>query len=94
MKSGRVRYDFAERLEKSKEEFKFEMFQKTESTVEGIEAAIQKGMNQRSRGKIAVERSGQELIRIIRNLDEIREKLINIKECADGVDSVNLNFIS
>jgi len=84
MQSGRVRYDFAERLEKSKEEFKADMLQKIESTIEGIEAAIKKGMSQRSSGEIEVERSNQTITEMLQELEEINGRLINIKECAEG----------
>ncbi len=44
-----MRYNFAERLDKSKLEFRWEMLQKIEATIEGIETAIKRAWN-RDRG--------------------------------------------
>ncbi|WP_333653185.1 hypothetical protein [Dissulfurispira sp.] len=82
VQSGRVRYDFAERLDKSKLEFRWEMLQKIEATIEGISTAIEKGMNQRSRGEKEVEKRKQALLKMSEKLNETGDKLMYIKEQA------------
>jgi GTP-binding protein EngB required for normal cell division len=80
IQSGRVRYDFAERMDKSKLEFRWEMLQKIEATIEGIETAIKKGMEQRSRGEKEVEERKQVLMEVLKRLNEIGDRLMHIKE--------------
>lgn len=82
VQSGRVRYDFAERLDKSKLDFRWEMLQKIDATIEGIESAIKKGMNQRSRGEKEVEERKQILMEMSQRINEIGDKLMYIKEQA------------
>lgn len=82
VQSGRVRYDFAERLDKSKLEFRWEILQRIEATIEGISTAIEKGMNQRSRGEKEVEERKQVLLKISEKLNEIGDKLMYIKKQA------------
>lgn len=82
VQSGRVRYDFAERLDKSKLEFRWEILQRIEATIEGISTAIEKGMNQRSRGEKEVEERKQVLLKISEKLNEIGDKLMYIRKQA------------
>ena len=42
--AGRVRYDFAQRLDKSMRDFKAAMLERIDATLESIEAAVKKGM--------------------------------------------------
>lgn len=79
VQSGRVRYDFAERLDKSKLEFRWEMLQKIDATIEGISTAIQKGMNQRSRGEKEVEERKQVLSGMMQKMNGINKRLMEIK---------------
>ncbi len=80
VQSGRVRYDFAERLDKSKLEFRWEMLQKIEATIEGIETAIKKGMEQRQKGEKEVEERKRVITDMMQRLNEIGNRLIYIKE--------------
>ncbi|MFN3395402.1 MAG: dynamin family protein [Thermodesulfovibrionales bacterium] len=80
VQSGRVRYDFAERLDKSKLEFRWEMLQRIDATIEGISTAIEKGMNRRSRGEKEVEERKQMLLEMSQKLNEIGDRLMYIKE--------------
>lgn len=82
MQSGRIRHDFIERLGKSKREFRREMLQKIEATVEGIGSAIEKGMSQRARGEEEVEHTQTVLFEGLRKLDEVRHDLMCIRESA------------
>ncbi|MFN3478932.1 MAG: dynamin family protein [Thermodesulfovibrionales bacterium] len=80
VQSGRVRYDFAERLDKSKLEFRWDMLQRIDATIEGIETAIKKGMEQRNRGEKEVEERKQILLETSQKLNEIGDRLMYIKE--------------
>ncbi len=84
IQGGRLRYDFAERLDKSKLEFRWEMLQKIEATIEGIGTAIEKGMNQRAKGEQEVNERTQTLSKVAGKLDELRDRLTGIRECVDG----------
>ena len=78
--SGRVRYDFAERIDKSKLEFRWDMLQRIEATIEGIETAIKKGMGQRSMGEKEVEERKRVLKEMSQKLNEISDRLMYIKK--------------
>lgn len=80
VQSGRVRYDFAERMDKSKLEFRWEMLQKIEATIEGIESAIKKGMEQRSRGEREVEERKAQLMEVSQRLNELSNWLLHIRK--------------
>lgn len=71
--------DFEERLDKSKLTFRWEMFQRIEATIEGISRAIEKGMNQKSKGEEAVEEQKAVLIKAEKRMGEVQEKLIQIQ---------------
>lgn len=77
---GRVRYDFAERLDKGKLDFRWEMLQRIEATIEGISTAIDKGMSQKSKGEKAVEERKVFLLESELKMNEIKEKLVKIKQ--------------
>jgi len=77
---GRVRYDFAERLDKSKLDFRWEMLQRIEATIEGISTAIEKGMSQKSKGEKAVEERKAVLLEEEKRMNEIKERVIQIQQ--------------
>jgi len=78
--TAKVGCDFEERLNKSKLDFRWEMFQRIEATLEGISKAIEKGMSQKSRGEEAVEEQKAILIEAEKKMNEIKEKLIQIQQ--------------
>ncbi len=80
MQLGRSGNDFEERIDKSKLDFRWEMLQRIEATIEGISTAIEKGMNQRSKGEDELEKREHELSEVMQILDKIRDKLVEIKE--------------
>jgi GTPase Era involved in 16S rRNA processing len=80
MQLGRIGYDFEKRLDKSKLDFRWEMLQRIEATIEGIGTAIEKGMNQRGKGEKEVEETKQELSDAAQKLNDVRGKLLKIKE--------------
>jgi len=77
---GRVRYDFAERLDKSKLDFRWEMLQRLEATIEGISTAIEKGLSQKSKGEKAVEDRKAVLTKNEKEMNEVKEKLIQLQK--------------
>ena len=80
IQSARVGYDFEGRLEKSKLDFRWEMLQRIEATIEGISTAIEKGMTRRSKGEKEIEERRQILSETTKKLDELKNKLMEIKE--------------
>lgn len=72
---GRSGSDFEERIEKSKLDFRWEMLQNIEATIEGIGAAVVKGMSQRAKGEKEVEERKKELLKTSQKLDKIRDRL-------------------
>jgi GTP-binding protein EngB required for normal cell division len=79
VQSGRVRYDFAERLDKSKLDFRWEMLQKIDATIEGIETAIKKGMSKREMGEKEVEERKRIIHETMQKMDSLKERLNKIK---------------
>jgi GTP-binding protein EngB required for normal cell division len=80
VQSGRVRYDFGERLEKSMLDFKREMLRKIDATVEGISVAIKRGMEKRSRSEEEVERRTEAIQDSSKQLDGIRDSLMRVTQ--------------
>jgi small GTP-binding protein len=81
---GRSGNDFQERIDKSKLDFRWEMLQRIEATIEGIGTAVEKGMSQRSKSEEEVERRSRDLGGSLKALDEMRNRLIEIKNHAEG----------
>jgi GTPase SAR1 family protein len=79
---GRSGNDFQARIDKSKLDFRWEMLQRIEATIEGIGTAVEKGMTQRSKSEEDVERRNLELAESLRMLDEMRDRLTKIKNDA------------
>jgi len=77
----RIGSDLEERLDKSRLDFRWEMLQRIEATIEGIGSAVEKGMSRRTHGEREVEERKKALSETTRKLDEIRDKLTNIREC-------------
>ncbi|MEW6116493.1 MAG: dynamin family protein [Nitrospirota bacterium] len=77
---GRSGNDFEERIQRSKLAFRWEMLQKIEATIEGIGTAIEKGVNQRSRGEEEVEERKRILAETAQKIDAIRDALNGIKK--------------
>jgi hypothetical protein len=86
MQAARSGTDFEERLDKSKLDFRWEMFQKIDETIEGVASAIEKGMTQRSKGAQEVEAKKLALSYTTRKLDEVKSRLVRIKAVAEGAN--------
>ena len=79
--AGRVRYDFAQRLEKSAREFKVKILQRTDVAIEGIENAMQKGAAISRANAVEFEQINTALSARTRKLDEIRGRLVAVMKC-------------
>jgi GTPase Era involved in 16S rRNA processing len=78
--TARVGYDFEERLNKSKLDFRWEMFQRIEATIEGISKAIEKGMSMKDKGEQAFEERKAVLLETEKRMNEIKDKLIRVQQ--------------
>jgi Mg2+ and Co2+ transporter CorA len=81
---GRSGNDFQQRIDKSKLDFRWEMLQRIEATIEGIGTAVEKGMTQRSRSEEEIGKRSRELAETLRALDEMRDRLKRIRNHAEG----------
>jgi GTPase Era involved in 16S rRNA processing len=81
---GRSGNDFQRRIDKSKLDFRWEMLQRIEATIEGIGTAVEKGMTQRSRSEEEIGKRSRELAETLRALDEMRDRLKRIRNHAEG----------
>jgi GTPase SAR1 family protein len=82
IQSGRLRYDFAERLDKSQRVFRTAMLQKMDRAIAGVTAAIEKGMELRSQGEPAVAARQALLVEELRRMQDLRAELRGIAEAA------------
>jgi GTP-binding protein EngB required for normal cell division len=81
---GRSGNDFQERIDKSKLDFRWEMLQRIEATIEGIGTAVEKGMTQRSRSGEEIGKRRRELEESLQEIDEIKKRLTHVKSRAGG----------
>ncbi len=81
---GRVRFDFLERLQRGKLDFRWKMLQRIEATIEGIESAIHKGIKERSRGEVAVDQRKRSCLEAINRINALRERIMGIQERLKG----------
>lgn len=88
MQGGRVRFDFAERLDKSKLDFRWEMYRRIQATIEGISTAIEKGMSQKSKGEKAVEERKAVLLETEHRMNQIKENLIKIRQQVSSMEDL------
>lgn len=75
MQSGRLRFDFLSRIERSRQKFRTEMVKRIDAVMGGIGAAIARGMDLKSRGEREVEAlqaaHGAELSRLDQTVEEV-----------------------
>jgi hypothetical protein len=87
IQSGRLRYDFVERLNKSKITFRDAILQKMETAIAGVSAAIEKGIELRSRGEHQVATRQAVLVEELRRLDGIRAEILDIRKAVGKLGS-------
>ena len=76
MQSGRIRYDFAERLDKSALNFKNKILNRLEATIEGIEVAVSKGANMAQTGEAKSTERRMTLLADAQTLDNTVDRLL------------------
>ena len=87
MQLCRIGSDFEERLIKSKLDFRWEMLQRIEAAIEGIGAAIDKGMSQRSKSEKEATGRKNEVSDVLARLDGIKGSLMKLREELGAVSS-------
>ncbi len=80
MQAARIGYDFEQKIEKSKLSFRWEMLQRIKATLEGISAAIEKGVSSRSTSKDEVQKRTLTMLELLQHLNAIGDKLLLIKK--------------
>jgi FKBP-type peptidyl-prolyl cis-trans isomerase 2 len=80
IQTAKVGCDFEERLNKSKLDFRWEMFQRIDATIEGIAKAIEQGMSMKDKGEQAFEERKKVLIATEKKMSDIIAKLIQIQQ--------------
>jgi GTP-binding protein EngB required for normal cell division len=87
MQAGRIRYDFEERLKKGRREFCRQLLTRIDTTIAGIESAIDSGLALRDRGEVQAGRRRAELRRWIESMAsiEVRIKEMLCRRRSEGV---------
>lgn len=85
MQAGNLRYDFAERLNKSKIKFKWEMVDKISATIDGIEKAIKKGLESKNKSEVEINKRETELISIREKITEYKSRLHSFQNSTSQV---------
>lgn len=85
MQSGRVRFDFLDRISKSRLRFRAEMMKRIQATVTGIGTAIEMGVDMKSRGEKKVEELVAAHSEDLAAIDRVREELSDLRETLDAV---------
>lgn len=84
LQTAKVGCDFEERLSKSRLMFRWEMFQRIEATLKGISQAIEKGLEMKDKGEHAFEERKAGLMETEKKMNEIRDRLIQIRQKISG----------
>ncbi len=85
MQSGRARFDFMDRVNKSRLKFRGEMVKRIDDTIKGIGSAIETGADMESRG----EEKARELMTAhaadLEAFDGVKEEVLEVKKALDAV---------
>jgi hypothetical protein len=87
IQSGRLRYDFIERLNKSKIAFRDAILQKMETAITDVSVAIEKGMELRSQGEHQVAIRQGILVEQLSRLDGLRAEILDIRAAVGKLGS-------
>jgi hypothetical protein len=90
IQSGRLRYDFVERLNKSKIAFRNAILQKMETAITDVSAAIEKGMELRFQGEHQVAIRQAVLVEQLRRLDGLRAEILDIRAAVGKLGSQHI----
>jgi hypothetical protein len=83
--AGRTRYDFVERIEKSLNIFRDELFFKIDGTLLGIESALERAVAESRTGEEKVAHSKKNLEEEAAGLKRIKDSLTNIQKSLDSI---------
>lgn len=89
LQSGRLRYDFAQRLERSGREFKTVIMDRIEATVAGVEAAVTKGTRMGQSAAEATQARMQALTHALQILQETQTQLMTVFENLPAAEEAN-----
>ena len=76
--AGRVRYNFAQRLDKSMRDFKAAMLERLDATLAGIESAVKKGLETDATGVAQADRRDAELTLELERLAGLADRLRSV----------------
>ena len=76
--SGRIRWDFVERLQKSKLEVRWVMFAKIDETIQEIRNAVQRGIARKEKGKEEAAKRETEIRTDLDHLYALKERALRI----------------
>ncbi len=81
--SGRIRWDFVDRLRKSRLEFRWEMYDRIDKTIRGIEGAVRKGIEIRKRSKEEAAQAEELVSKELSRLKELKDEVTSIRGAAE-----------
>ena len=84
--SGRMRYYFVERLNKSKDSFYKKTMAKLDLTVSGLDSALDRGLQLRSQGEEQVGHHRSKLEDELQQIDRLYQDLLDIQRASLGTD--------
>ncbi len=82
--AGRIRWDFVERLQKSRLEFRWQMLQRIEETSKGIKDAVSSALRVRTESTEEMEASRQQVEQNLQRLHELKREVEEIKNALEG----------
>ncbi len=76
--AGRIRWDFVDRLQKSRLEFRWQMLGRIDETIKGIKEAIQRGIEYQRQSKEELVKRQQEIEVELKALKNIKDRITSI----------------
>jgi len=87
MQAGRIRYDFVDRLSRSRAKFSSDASGKLDATIQAIETAIEKGMQIRTQSEEVAEEAEAALAKRLEELNRIKDELMMIRHTVESTDA-------
>ena len=84
MHTGRLRYDFLQRMQASIQDYAKMLDAKVEDTVQGIEGAVRQAMTEHARGQAAIPEAGTRLAEQRRVINQVLETLFHARESLES----------
>ncbi len=76
--SGRIRWDFVDRLQKSRLEFRWQMLGRIDETIKGIREAIERGIEYRQKSQEELTRRQDEIKKELDRLYTLKNRIVGI----------------